>query len=674
MQIALADVALLARVQRPVVSMWRQRNAHSTMPFPSPIAMDAGSELFDADAVVTWLGETGRGKNPDAGNDVGAFVYAGELRSADAAAHFQGLTALLALRQLMGHPLSEHSGEELLDCADEHDPDDVFLFTEVEALGSRLGNAAAYADLLTEGAYGPVAAFEKLVGQRLRSGAREQSVSALIPVAISLVASAAVELAGHQEAPVFADATTGSSDLLLGIIAEAGEFAAPTMLTSAADDGDARLVRRRLQIHGVHYRAMTEDSDLFGEAVVVGHYPPPRSGPMSDEQILQEIEDVVLQLGPTQRGVLIGPASALADPAASAQAELLRSGVLRSGRLRAVVRLPRGLVKGKPRQSQALWVLGPAPEGVPIAERWTMSADLSGGVLTPDVVQDVVGDLGASLAGHSAIRAHAFRFARLVLTRALLASRGSLVAPAMSGRQAVAAGEVASGDAVVEADSLVAALNEPPPALTLPVLAGPGSGSGTLTQQTVDSVIAAGYLKYVPGNRLLPEDVRARVSGARLIGVAELVDDADPGSRRIDRLDLTAKYPGSRLTEPGDVVFCTSPQTAALVDAEGGAVVVYPARILRISEADPGGLLPAVLAADVEAAPHGVHWRRWRVRAVVEEQRGKLDGVLAGLRDETARTRERLRQLERLEDVMIDGVSSGSLMLEDRLDQTKGRR
>ncbi len=667
-RIALSDVALLARVQRPVVSMWRTRSAGSTMPFPTPVALDAGCELFDAAAVALWLGETGRGNNPEAMNDVGAFTYAGGLKSTHAAVHFQGLTALLALRHLTALPLGEHDDEGLLDLADEHDPDDLFLFAEIEALGEQLQEVAAYADLLAEGAYSPLAAFEKLMSQRLGSGAREQSVSTLSPVGIKLVASAAAELARDREVPVFADATTGSSDLLLGIVAEVGEFRSPTLLTSAADDGDARLVRRRLQIHGVHYRTMQGGSVFDAEAVVVGQYPPPRSGPMSDEQILAEIEDVIMRLGPDQRGVLIGPASALVDRAASERVELVRSGVLRSGRLRAVVRLPRGLVKGKPRQSQAIWVLGPAPEGVAIADRWTMSADLSGQSLTPDVVQDVVGDLAASLMGRKAIRAHSFRFARLILTRALLASRGSLVTGAPDRRSSTPAGETA-----VEADSLLTELNASRSAQELSIAVTPGASTDE-KPRTVAAVMASGYLKYVPGNRLRTEDIRDGASGVRIIGLPELLGEAATGSRRIDQLDLAGTYPGSRLTEPGDVVFCTSPRTAAMVDEEGAAVVVFPARVLRISASDPGGLLPAVLAADVEASPDDVHWRRWPVRTVAEAQRGRLDVVLADLRDERTRIKTRLQQLERLEDVMIDGVSSGALLLEDKLDPTKGTR
>ena len=72
--ISLADVARLARVQRPVVSMWRSRSASTGTPFPAPVERAGAQERFDADQVVSWLELTGRGNNPDVRADVAAFT------------------------------------------------------------------------------------------------------------------------------------------------------------------------------------------------------------------------------------------------------------------------------------------------------------------------------------------------------------------------------------------------------------------------------------------------------------------------------------------------------------------------------------------------------------------------------------------------------------------------
>lgn len=61
LRMTLSDVAALAQVQRPVVSMWRKRSTGSAQPFPGPVAFEGGRELFDADQVAAWLAATDGG-------------------------------------------------------------------------------------------------------------------------------------------------------------------------------------------------------------------------------------------------------------------------------------------------------------------------------------------------------------------------------------------------------------------------------------------------------------------------------------------------------------------------------------------------------------------------------------------------------------------------------------
>ena len=65
LQLSLSDIARLADVKRPVVSMWRRRPlaGHS---FPRPVGMVFGEERFDAREVAAYLAVTGRGNNRDA--------------------------------------------------------------------------------------------------------------------------------------------------------------------------------------------------------------------------------------------------------------------------------------------------------------------------------------------------------------------------------------------------------------------------------------------------------------------------------------------------------------------------------------------------------------------------------------------------------------------------------
>jgi hypothetical protein len=138
LRMTLSDVAALAQVQRPVVSMWRKRSAGSAHPFPGPAALEGGRELFDADQVVGWLEATGRGKNPEARNDAAAFARMPATATGSAQGNtLDALTALLTLKAMTGTALGALSPDELLDVADECDPDD----TVTSRLLARLGVA-----------------------------------------------------------------------------------------------------------------------------------------------------------------------------------------------------------------------------------------------------------------------------------------------------------------------------------------------------------------------------------------------------------------------------------------------------------------------------------------------------------------------------------------------------
>ena len=69
--LTMQQVAALAGVKRPVVSVWRSRSAGSKHPFPAPV--DPARLVFSADEVGSWLRVTGRGNNPDAHEDAALF-------------------------------------------------------------------------------------------------------------------------------------------------------------------------------------------------------------------------------------------------------------------------------------------------------------------------------------------------------------------------------------------------------------------------------------------------------------------------------------------------------------------------------------------------------------------------------------------------------------------------
>ncbi|MFW0770040.1 hypothetical protein ACLRGH_08425 [Arthrobacter koreensis] len=664
--LSLPDVATLAKVRRPAVSMWRTRLRTSGQPFPSPVRTENGQELFDAGQVAEWLVTTGHGKNPDALADLGAFAAMSGV-SINQEDVFAALTALLTLRSLTGQPLSGRDTAELLDMADDEDPDDDLLYSELESVKPDLENLARYTDLLAEGAFNPAAAFEKLMADRFRHHRRKYSGTALTQPAMDLVAAVAIELAsGLSEAPVFADPSSGGSDLLLALASALGDGSEATLMTGSGHDETARLARRRLRIHGIPQGkldiAESGEFALHGPAVHVAHYPSPGAASMDSLDILTAIDHSVLQMDDQQCGLVIAPDMALNGVLPQGTARNIRSSLIREGRVRAIVRLPKGLLRSKPRQIMAMWVLGPAHPDVPIPERWVMLADLTGEHLDSGVIQDLVGDLSASMGTLAQIRAHSFRFATRVPSRIILPGDSPLTA---SARPARSAPVPRGAESALAADRILERLSTDGPTSLRYSVEPTEHAETSLSIQTLESLLKQRVLRYVPGSRL-DGSILDPNGGVPVYGVGEVLGETTRGGRRVHLADYAATYPRGGLTEPGDVVFCTGPRAAAFVDNEGTAVVAYPARILRVQNRQAAlGLIPQLLAADVnrQAGNRGP-WRRWPVR-LIQHHSQELAPFLAEIETQRAAARARLEQLEELTTLVLDGVAGGTLTVTD---------
>jgi hypothetical protein len=251
----------------------------------------------------------------------------------------------------------------------------------------------------------------------------------------------------------------------------------------------------------------------------------------------------------------------------------------------------------------------------------------------------------------------------MVQTRVVLASRGNLVevAPRVERAHSGSAADLAVRIATLR-DQLVhtPAVGQ----LDFDVAPNPDLDNLTTTQHiTVGAALASGSLHVVAGNRLDPADMHA-TSGARVIGPAELTGPSPSGDRHVDRLTFAASYGASRYTEPGDVVFCTSPRVAAMVDDRGGSVVVSPARVLRVDRHKSHGLLPHVIAADINrVAPQAKQWRLWRLRRAPAEQSAPLRETLKAIDAERMAALERVSQLDELAALVTAGVTDTTLTI-----------
>ncbi|MBK5237887.1 MAG: hypothetical protein JJE28_02110 [Actinomycetales bacterium] len=703
----MSDIAALAHVQRPVVSVWRSRASQTDRPFPEPISQRGDQQLFDAAEIGQWLDESQYGNNPNAAADAAAHaVMLNSMDPASAPANdvagdkaretFNAVTALLALRRQLGMPLTKLRAEPtltaaLLDAADDEDLHDDSFYSELEAVGDDLASLAIYVDALVESAYGEAPAFERVLADRVkRDGATEASTS-LSPAALHLMSEAATALADSRtKGPFFVDAFGSASDILLAIANVERITSEVTVLTADELSAPARLMRRRLLTHGIRREGISADASgnftASGPAVHVAQFPSANQPVMTSSEILDAIDRVVMGMTRKQTAVMLAPASVLTDALSPGRADDQRSAILRSRRLRAIIRLPAGLLAHKPQQAQALWVFAAAHENVPLADLWTLVADLTETSLDSMATQDLVSDLVASLGDEATVRSHAFRFARLVPTRVLLASRNSLVAAAV-GVRAIAPSPTlrqTGAEMAVRASDLIAALAAPKATTALNQITVEAAGDEPLagdtdpsttpsTTATIEQLAQRRHLLYIPGNRLAPEDstntnnnatTANATAGLRLIGSAELLDNSTLGHRSIDSIRFVTEYPAGRLTEPGDIVFCTSPRPAAMIDTEGTSVVVFPARILRINYSSPNGLLAEIIAADINAQqPGNRRWRQWMLRRVRPAEGPALAQSLAAIRSQQAIARARLTQLDELASLLMAGTTAGTLTL-----------
>ncbi|MEV0945335.1 hypothetical protein [Rhodococcus sp. NPDC049939] len=666
------DIATLAKVKRPVVTTWARRSRSGDLPFPHPVAVDGRIEKFDAAEVAEWIQTRGLGNNDSFARDVAmhaVFEHASGLESGVVA---DGITALLCVKALLGEQLGDLDSDELLDEVDELDPDDEFLYSEVDALGDHLLVVALHVDRMADAAFTPAQAFEALMARRFREQWSALAETTLTAGAVTLCARMGVALAPDQH-PLFVDPAPDSADLLIAIREALPEYSDLTVMTGAADTVGARRARRRLAVHRARRIAPPDSGFADGfsldrPTMFLTQYPSPSTIDYTDGQMLGEIDNIAMQMGPGQRAVIIGPASVLVDELRDRECESIRSGLLRSGHLRAAIRLPEGLLTARPGRSMALWVLGAVDYSVPATERHMVLADLGGVELSDDVIDGVLADVSAAMGSSREVRAHAFRFGYARRTSDLLAEAGALTALPRVHRLRPEPAESAARvlELVGTAD---AAATRVETGLGLRVEYRDADGR---RMSTAGELADAKELRVVPGNRLDPEDIDPGGT-VSVIGVDEVYGRRAVGSRGIDRLTFTTNYASGRYTEPGDIVFCTGSTPGALVDHEGASVVQWPARILRITDPQSSGLIPEFVAQHIRvrgpaerppgAIRAGSAWRRWEIPRVRPDQVAAVTAAMDDLRARRTAARRLLDTLEDLTTTLVDGVAYGALTL-----------
>lgn len=620
--LTLTDVAELAKVRRPVVSMWRRRprtRGGIEIPFPRPVPAADSAERFDRDEVVAWLEKTGRGNNAEARQDALAV-------SVPSGVDVEDIVVLLCLHALTGEELDGISKSQLVDLAEIADPNDQLVLREVRALDDE-SELLAYVDDLVEASFGLPDALSRVASGRLRREAAERGLNDDI---LALVRTAATACRVHLGGEAVALVPPREAEIA-GIV---GEGFAGLLLDP--DDTASRAHRRRARIDGVE--VLDEAAASVRVLSVVG---------AQTTEALNAVDDLAVSLGSTDVGIVIGAAAVLCDRL-SGDAEQRRSQTLRPGTLVMAVRLPRGQWKAAHRQSLAMWVLHGGR-----SVQWLHVADLD--AVTVDL-EDLASDLTASL---GLTEDRAYRYARRTELVPVLA--GAPVVP--RGVRAIRLGNAAPASPIDRIHA--ASLTTSEGLAGYDVTVAPAPARIVLRQWSLAELVEGGHLAVKRGSRI---DVNHAASSG---SVRILAADGSTDQLRLDPLDAERLYPHAVRTEPGDVVFAHQPRPVARVDSEGGALVASPSRILRLRSTAPVG--PYVLAALVnELAPAESEWQTWGVPDLPVAEGAALDAALRDASNHLAELRQRERAVQELTKSLIEGVAAGAVSLDPTIIERAG--
>lgn len=611
--LSLADIARLAEVQRPVVSMWRNRPLDGT-PFPAP----QPDGRFRAEEVVAYLTATGRGNNrePELSTTItqAASPTADPSRRAD-------LAIMLAVRAILGgQSLADSDPEALLDAVESADPDDEWLFSEAEQVD--IDQFCEIADAIADNSYSTAEAYERLLG------AVPEPEGLAGPVIGVLADLAAALLEGDG---VLVDAG-GAGDAVLGLRADESRADTPILV---ARTGEVRETLRRYRVRGLdaHPADLQEDWNLPHGSVILART-------TDSEDSLTFIDDLSLQLGPGTAALIVGPAGILIDelPAGTVG---LRDALLRRGLIRAAVRLPAGLSREGGGGQLGIWLMGDG-DG-----RHLWAGDLSSRGFSPATRQQLLDDVVAVARED---RHRAFSLLHRAETATLVALSQPLTALDVSPADLL---PVSAADDAARMAELLARLAEPMPdplAGLRPVV----TGGGAALSATLGDLARKRMVRVIGGRRIdsLPD-------GQMRLWTADAVRTRTP--RGVDLLTLTSSCPDFTSTEPDDVIFTGSGTPRAVVDAEGGSAVAFPARILRVSKT--ASCSPRVIAATINALGAGsglAKWRSWRV-PLLSGNRRDVENLMSRIEAWEDQTRARLAQVGELRRLATRSVTSGAV-------------
>lgn len=679
---SMRDIAELAGVRRPVVTMWRRRHAS----FPPPAGGNVSHPLFDPRSVADWLIGTERAERERIGPDLSLYTIAGLGRRLPAGDLVALVTALICLRYLDGdEPLAdgpENIVAALRDRAAHTDTADELLRAEIQRMPPDAGWLAIAVDDLVEAAWGCCGAFEQVMAARHRLGAAETFAGAMRLELAQLIArvSGAAERARRHGPIVVADVAAGPGDLLTAVADLLGDDYAPACVAAERDPYLTRLTRRRLAVHGLplldmDVRVADFLPDDCGEPdVIVTQVPYAPGEHRAAADVLDVIDDVSLRLRPGCTAVVLGPSDVLTGELPPySEAERARARVLRDGMVESVIKLPGGLVPFRPGYETALWVLNSARQS-PWRGR-VLLADVSDRELTGEVIEALTDDVITWRREGYDPDAHTRRFGVQVLISDLVDPPKPLTARRPRNVRTVEAEAADRLAGILRLETELDRLAASATAVRQPVRTGLAARvQGRPVTAAIGRLAAERVLQVLKGTRIDPADITGDGQHA-VLGSDEVLDIRRSGSRMLDRAVLNARYARAALTEPGDVLVTAAPGFGVVIDHDGFSVAEFPVRVLRIRGTGQSRLTPRVLAAmlsadESPARPSGAVRAARRIEdhqvpLLSVEDVIRLDALLAALDARRGHARQEIDVLDALASAATAGLRDGTLTLAD---------
>lgn len=634
-------VARLARVERPLVSMWRKRYAHDADPFPQPVTATDGRELFDAEAVGLWLQRTGLGKNPEALSEISVHSSLGDT----ARERLRDSATLMLIQSVLGGLLSD---------IDPTDASRSLIGTPAEAVLEDLDEAAdlledtgltADVDRMIEAAFTGRAVLDSLVTGLLTTGGgwAHEALTAQGKRLFGAVCSELSDLTERTIVPV----RPGGHVLVHALLQAAGPDARLRFgLVEGQADSDSE--------HAAWCWIAAAGHDIERFSSISGASPAlvlTQQQSISDPAgFFLDLDNMTIELGADDIALVVGSSNVLIDNLEDVESSRARRDYLSPvgvpAPVRAVMRLPRRLSRFGGQRRLGLWLLARASASAEDSFR-LLYGEHAQSSLSAAEVSSIAADAAVAAVGGGQMSQHQFLRGLLPTTKEFL-TRDSLVVTAS------ARADSDEGEALTTVQLLRDGV--------LPDDLRLSRGDPMLDTTVSWSMAMARFARDLPGSQL-------RVSGrghreesfsVEILGPDEIRNPSTVGRRVLDFLQITEDMPRARRTEPGDVVYVATGTPAAWVDPDGGRLVEAPARILRLR---PDLELPRVL--DVRLVAHDISRqesrdrRTWTLRTIPRSATLIMTRATSALRHRRAEALDALRKLDELEEALLHGLSSG---------------